>query len=122
MWQTLIGPVTNIVGTWLEGKQKKAEAKAKLDVARVEAQVKKAEQDGDWEASAMNASADSFKDELWTIAFILMILACFVPAAQPYMKAGFEFLRDDCPDWLSYGILISIGASFGIKSITQMKK
>jgi hypothetical protein len=38
------------------------------------------------------------------------------------MKAGFEFLKNDCPEWLSYGILISIGASFGIKSITQLKK
>jgi len=122
MWQALVSPIANIAGTYLQGKQEKAAAKAKLEVAKVEAQAKRVEQDGGWEETAMQASADSWKDELWTVAFVLMIVACFIPAAQPYMKAGFEFLKNDCPEWLSYGILISIGASFGIKSITQLKK
>ena len=30
-------------------------------------------------------------------------------------------LKDDCPEWLSWGILASIGASFGLKSIGQFK-
>ena len=70
----------------------------------------------------MDASKDSIKDELWTICFILLIIACFIPAAQPYIENGFKFLREDCPDWLSWGILASIGASFGLKSIGQFKK
>lgn len=121
MLQSLIGPIASIAGTWLEGKQKKAEAKAKLEVAKVEATVKKVEQDGDWEAQAMSSSADSWKDEAWTICFILIILASFVPPLQPYMQAGFDFLRT-APDWIQWGILASIAASFGLKSITQLKK
>ena len=58
-----LGPIANIAGTWLKGRQKKAEIKQKLEVA-----------------------------------------------------------REDCPDWLSWGILASIGASFGLKSIGQFKK
>ena len=70
----------------------------------------------------MDASASSWKDELWTLLFCGLIIACFIPAAQPYLSDGFRFLREDCPDWLSWCILASIGASFGLKSIGQFKK
>jgi hypothetical protein len=115
MLQGLIGPIASIAGTWLEGKQKKAEAKAKLEVAKVEATVKKVEQDGDWESQAMSASDNR------TLCFIALILASFIPPLQPYMQAGFDFLRT-APEWLQWGILASIAASFGIKSISQFKK
>lgn len=121
MLQSLIGPIASIAGTWLEGKQKKAEAKAKLEVAKVEATVKKVEQDGDWESQAMSASDNSWKDEAWTLTFIFIILSSFVPPLQPYMQAGFDFLRT-APDWIQWGILASIAASFGLKSISQLKK
>ena len=121
MLQGLIGPIASIAGTWLEGKQKKAEAKAKLEVAKVEATVKKVQQDGDWESQAMSASDNSWKDEAWTLTFIAVILASFIPPLQPYMQAGFDFLRT-APEWLQWGILASIAASFGIKSISQFKK
>lgn len=122
MWTALIGPISNIAGQWLSNRQEKSVAKQKLAVAKIEAQVKKVEQTGDWEELAMKASDQSWKDEAWTICFILLIFACFVPALQPYIADGFRFLREDCPDWLSYGILASIAASFGLKSIAQMKK
>jgi hypothetical protein len=121
MWQTLIAPVANIAGTWLKGKQEKAQAKAKLEVAKIEAVTKKAKQDGDWESMAMSASDNSWKDEAWTLCFIAIIVASFVPPLQPYMQQGFDFLRT-APEWLQYGILASIAASFGLKSITQLKK
>ena len=34
-----LGPIANIAGTWLKGRQKKAEIKQKLEVAKIEAQV-----------------------------------------------------------------------------------
>ena len=34
----------------------------------------------------------------------------------------FRLLKHDCPDWLSCGILASIAAQFGLKSISQFKK
>ena len=117
-----LSPIANLAGTWLKGRQKKAEIKQKLEVAKIEAQVKRVQSDAIWEEKAMDASADSWKDALWTICFISIIVACFIPAAQPYLSDGFRFLREDCPDWLSWGILASIGASFGLKSIGQFKK
>ena len=122
MFQALLGPIANIASTYLEGRQEKARARQKLEVTKIEAQVKKVEQDGSWEEKAMDASDSSWKDEAWTITFILLIIACFIPALQPYISDGFKFLREDCPDWLSYGILASIAASFGLKSISKLKK
>ena len=118
----LLGPIANIATTWLQGKQEKAKAKQQLEVAKVQAQVKRVQSDANWEEKAMDASASSWKDELWTLLFCCLIIACFIPAAQPYLSDGFRFLREDCPDWLSWGILASIGASFGLKSIGQFKK
>tara|TARA_X000000368_G_scaffold158147_1_gene124598 strand:- start:1213 stop:1581 length:369 start_codon:yes stop_codon:yes gene_type:complete len=117
----LISAVSSIASTWLEGRQKKAVAKQKLEVAKVNAQVKKVEQDGSWEEKAMSASDSSWKDEAWTVCFIALIFACFIPQLQPFISDGFKFLREDCPDWLSYGILASIAASFGLKSIAKLK-
>ena len=118
----LLGPIANIATTWLQGKQEKAKAKQQLEVAKVQAQVKRVEQEGSWDEKAMDASDNSWNDEAWTITFILLILACFIPALQPYISDGFKFLREDCPEWLSYGILASIAASFGLKSIAKLKK
>ena len=117
-----ITPIANLAGTWLKCRQKKAEEKQKLEVAKIQAQVKRVQSDANWEEKAMDASASSWKDELWTLLFCGLIIACFIPAAQPYLSDGFRFLREDCPDWLSWGILASIGASFGLKSIGQFKK
>jgi hypothetical protein len=117
----VIGAVSNIAGTWLQGRQKKAEVKAKLEVAKIEATVKRVKSDANWEETAMSSSNGSWKDEAWTICFISLILCSFIPPLQPYMEAGFNFLRT-APEWLQYGILASIAASFGIKSITQLKK
>ena len=121
MWQTLISPVANLAGQWMSNRAEKSQAKQKLAVAKIEAQTKKVEQDGAWEEKAMSASQDSLKDEMWTVLCICLIVACFVHDAQPYIEAGFRFLREDCPEWLTYGILASIGASFGLKSIGKMK-
>lgn len=122
MLNLLIGPAVELATGYFNNKKEKAVAKQKLEVAKIEAQVSKVQQDGNWEEVAMKASDNSWKDEAWTICFIVLIFACFVPSLQPYISDGFRFLREDCPDWLSWGILASIGASFGLKSIGAFKK
>ena len=121
MLQSLIAPVTNLAGTFLKNRAEKAAAKQKLEVAKIEAKTKKVQSDANWEEQAMSASQDSLKDEMWTVLFICLIIACFIPDAQPYIEAGFKFLREDCPEWLTYGILASIAASFGLKSIGKLR-
>ena len=122
MLAALIGPAVELATGYFNNKKEKAVAKQKLEVAKIEAQVTKVQQDGDWEEQAMKASDNSIKDELWTCAFILIIGGCMRPDAQPYIRDGFIVLKEDCPEWLSWGILASIGASFGLKSIGAFKK
>mgnify|MGYP006256049683 FL=1 len=117
----LLQPIAGLAGQWMNNRAEKAKAKQALAVAKIEAQTKRVQSDADWEEKAMSASADSWKDEAWTLTFIALIFACFVPALQPYISEGFRFLREDCPEWLTYGILASIAASFGLKSITKIR-
>ena len=122
MFQAIIGPVANLVGTYIKGKQEKAKLKTEVELTKLQATKTKIEKDGSWDEKAMSASDNSWKDEAWTLTFIAIILASFIPALQPYMKQGFIFLKNDCPDWISYGILASIAGSFGLKSIAQFRK
>tara|TARA_R110001592_G_scaffold79684_1_gene238192 strand:- start:15 stop:383 length:369 start_codon:yes stop_codon:yes gene_type:complete len=122
MITALIGPIANVITGMMKNSSEKSQAKQKLAVAKIEAQVSRVQQDGDWEAKAMSASDGSWKDEAWTIAFIALIAACMWPPAQPFIKQGFIVLKEDCPEFISWGILASIGASFGLKSIGAFKK
>ena len=122
MIQMLVGPIANVAGQFLKNRAEKVKAKQELAVAKIQAQTKKVQSDANWEEKAIDASQDSIKDELWTVLFIGLIIACFVPSLQPHISDGFRFLREDCPDWLSYGILASIAASFGLKSIGKFRK
>ena len=122
MFAAIVGPVANLAKTWIEGKQKKAQLKSQVELTKLEATKQKIKQDGTWEEKAMSASDSSWKDEAWTLTFIAIIFASFIPALQPYMQRGFLFLKNDCPDWISYGILASIAGSFGLKGIAKIKK
>ena len=122
MFQAILGPVANLVGTYIKGKQEKAKLKTQVELTKLEATKKQIEKDGSWSEKAMEASPDSLKDEAWTLTFFVILFASFVPALQAYMKEGFLFLKNDCPDWISYGILASIAGSFGLKSISKIRK
>ena len=117
----LLSPLTGLASQWMANRAEKAVAKQKLAVAKIDAQTKRIEQDGAWELEQARASQDSWKDELWTVFFVLLLSACFYPPAQPYIEDGFRFLREDLPEWLSWSIMASIAASFGLKSIGRIK-
>ena len=96
---------------------------AKTTVKITEAEIKKKELTGkiDWEQSANEVSKDSWKDEAWTLCFIVLIIVSFIPSLQPYVAQGIQFLST-FPEWLQWSILASIGASFGLKSIGKFTK
>ena len=122
MLPAILPVLGNLVTGFLKNQSEKSQAKQKLAVAKIEAKTTQVQSDASWEEKAIDSSANSLKDEICTGAFVLLIAACMWPDAQPYIKEGFRVLKDDCPDWLSWGILASIAASFGLKSIGQFKK
>ena len=76
MWQALISPVSNVVGSYLKNKGEEKQAKHKAKMATIA-------NDADWESKMADASANSWKDEFWTIVlsvpiFMLVLLLLYL--------------------------------------------
>ena len=50
-----------------------------------------------------------------TLIFGGILVGCFLPWTQPYVKEGFDFLNANTPSWFANCLYISIGASFGYR-------
>jgi len=125
MIQALIGPLTELAGGWLKGKADAQAAQARVKVAKAEAEAEvmrvAATHEAGWEKVMAEASKDSWKDEAWTILFIVIIAMCFIPPLQPYVDRGFDALSRT-PDWFQWAMYASIAASFGLRGIKGLKK
>ena len=120
-----LGPIANLANTFVEGRVEKTKAVAKAKIARAEAEAEvmkvAATHEAGWEKIMAQASDNSWKDEAWTILFIIIIAMCFIPFTQPYVEEGFAALSRT-PEWFQWAMYASIGASFGIRGIKGFKK
>ena len=125
MIQALIGPIASLAGSWMESKVEQTKAKGMVAQAKAEAEAEvmkvAATHEAGWEKIMAQASDNSWKDEAWTILFILIIAMCFVPFTQPYVERGFAALSATT-DWFQYAVYASIAASFGLRSIKGVRK
>jgi len=125
MIQALIGPIASLAGSWMESKVEQTKAKGKVAQAKAEAEAEvmkvAATHEAGWEKIMAQASQDSWKDEAWTVLFIVIIAMCFIPPLQPYVDRGFQVL-ETTPDWFQYAMYASIAASFGLRSLKGMRK
>jgi len=114
----MIGQIVSAIGglatSYIDGKTAVQKANAEIKLKQATGEI-------NWEQSAIEASKDSFKDELWTIVFVLILCANFVPALQDTMARGFENL-ETTPLWVQWGMYASIAASFGIRTVRGFKK
>ena len=92
------------------------DGKTAIQKANAEIKMKQATGEIDWEQAAITASKDSWKDELWTIVFVLILVANFIPSMQDIMAQGFANL-EATPLWVQWGMYASIAASFGIRTM-----
>lgn len=123
MLKMLIGPVAELAGGWL--KNKAAEKQAKH-----EARMSVIQNDADWEAKMADASANSWKDEWFTILLsVPLLLIGYAVVVDDLtiierVKSGFDALNQ-LPDYYQYMLFIAVSASFGIKGadkIMSMRK
>lgn len=121
IWNSLIGLAGNVV-QGVADKQK-AKAERKLVEIQAETEIKKKQIAGelDFDIQALKSGEDSFKDEAWTIVFILIILFCMIPFTQETVLRGFEIL-EQIPEWFSWCIYGAIASSFGLRSLTKFGK
>ena len=77
MIQALIGPIANLAGSWMESKVEATKAKGRVAQAKAEAEAEvmkvAATHEAGWEKIMAQASDNSWKDEAWTILFIIII-------------------------------------------------
>ena len=123
MIQALIGPISSLVGTWLNGKveTKAAETKAKVAKAEAEAQImlSRATSEADWEKIMAQGSQSSWKDEWLTILFSIPLVLVFLgDTGREIVANGFAAL-ETMPDWYQYTLGVIVAASFGIRSATK---
>ena len=125
MIQALIGPIANLAGSFMESKIEQTKAKGRVAQAKAEAEAEvmkvAATHEAGWEKILAQSSDNSWKDEAWTILFIVIIAMCFIPFTQPYVEEGFAALSRT-PEWFQWAMYASIGASFGIRGIKGFKK
>ena len=92
--------------------------KQSLMRARHKRYMTAAKSESDWQALMADAARRSWKDEAWTICFIVIFFMCFMPQLQPHVAQGFAILQTT-PDWFQWAVLASIGASFGLRGFDK---
>lgn len=114
----MIGQIVSAIGglatSYIDGKTAVQKANAEIKLKQATGEI-------NWEQSAIEASKESFKDELWTVVFVLILCANFIPPLQDTMARGFENL-ETTPLWVQWGMYASIAASFGIRTVRGFKK
>lgn len=124
MLQTLLGVASSLGKGYLEGRQAKAAAKARIAEAKLEAEITKISQqaniEADYDLEALRQTQYSWKDEVALVVILAPFVGSFLPWTQDYVAKGWEHLSDHAPDWYTYAFLGAIGASMGIRwAVTQ---
>ncbi len=118
MFNLLLGPLTDIVGSSVKGFIDSKKAKAELKVTEIKAATKlKQDQIAGkvkWEQSAVDQMKGSWKDEVSLIVLLLPAVLVFTPF-QDHIHKGFIALQD-LPSYYHNLLYIAISASFGIKA------
>tara|TARA_S200002703_G_C3756852_1_gene232895 strand:- start:696 stop:1043 length:348 start_codon:yes stop_codon:yes gene_type:complete len=114
MWQAILGPVGNIVTTFLKNKAAEKQAIHESKLRQISA-------DSNWEEQQAAASQSSWKDEWFAIILSLPLIGAFIPSMVPYVQEGFIVLSS-MPDYYKGFLAAAIAASFGIKSVSAWGK
>jgi len=118
MWQSLVGPVAELVGGHFKRKaaEKQATHERKLQVIQ---------NDAAWENKMADASMNSWKDEFWTLVLaapVFMIgyaIAMNDVAVIERVDMAFAAL-DTLPEWYQYLLFLAVSASFGIRGADKL--
>ncbi len=118
IFTALLGPVADLGKTYLSNKAEEKQAKH-------EAKMSVIQNDSDWEAKMVDASATSWKDEFWTIILAIpifmvgyAIIANDMTVVERVQQA-FSTLND-LPEWYQYLLFIAISSSFGINGASKL--
>ncbi len=118
MLKLLIGPITDMVGSYMHNKAEEKQAKHQAKMTAIQ-------NDANWEAKMADASSSSWKDEWFTILLSLpLLLIGYAVTVDDItiierVKAGFQTL-EELPEFYQYLLFIAVSASFGIKGADKL--
>lgn len=123
MLQALIGPISGLVGSWMDSKTEEQRGKSAIAKAKAEAEAKvmvsAATSTADWEKLMAKGSQSSWKDEWLTILFSIPLILAFAGEwGRTIVAEGFAALQV-MPDWYQYTLGVIVAASFGVRSATK---
>ncbi len=118
MLKLLIGPITDMVGSYMNNKAEEKQAKHQAKMTAIQ-------NDANWEAKMADASSSSWKDEWFTILLSLpLLLIGYAVTVDDItiierVKAGFQTL-EELPEFYQYLLFIAVSARFGIKGADKL--
>ena len=123
MLQALIGPLSGLIGSWMDSKTEEQRGKSAVAKAKAEAEAKvmvsAATSTADWEKLMAKGSQSSWKDEWLTILFSIPLILAFAGEwGRTIVAEGFAAL-EVMPDWYQYTLGVIVAASFGVRSATK---
>jgi len=122
MWTALIGPISELAGSFIKGRIDKQKAKSHLALTEAEAKAEimktAATHDSKWELIMAESTKGSWKDELVTIVVLIPCILAFIPGMQEHVKAGFERLNE-LPEWYQYLLFLVCSAALGIRGLDK---
>lgn len=118
MWLQLLGIIPSIVGRVADGFKNKRELKNSIELEKIKHVREKGMADVNWEKAMAAASKDSWKDEFWTLIFGYLLLS---PIWAPGQMAQVFLAYKGAPEWFQLCVLVSVGASFGVKIWKNLK-
>ena len=92
----ILSSATGLAKSWLDSK-------AQQKLLETEIRKKQLTGENDSELEAIRSAQNSWKDELWTIEFVCILAANFVPSLQNAIARGFTNL-ETTPLWVQWGM------------------
>jgi len=120
MLNLLIGPAMDLAKDFVKGK---AEEKKAIQQRKINA----IQNDADWENKMADATANSWKDEFFSVILAMPLFAVAYSVAMDdvavieRLNAAFDTLNT-LPEWYQYLLFIAVTSSFGLKSADKLMK
>ena len=122
MFGSILGPVANLAGSWLQGRADANAANAKLKLTEAEAKAKillsKETSTADWERIMAQGTQNSLKDEFVTVIVLAPVVLCFIPGLEQTVQNGFDRLAE-LPEWYTWLVFTVCSAAIGIRGGKQ---
>ena len=126
MLQTLIGPIAELAGGWLNAKTQAQQANAKLKLTEAEARAKilvsKETSIQDWERIMAQGSQSSWKDEWLVLLFSIPLILVFTGEWGRTVVAEGSTALEQMPEWYQYTLGVIVASSFAVRSATKFFK